>query len=126
MAVSTVPEPASLLLLGAGLAVGGDWGLEKKIKEDLILLLLQDEKRQPGPALSQGGWLYAFRGCGASPAYAGSHGCEAVEGYAAGVLQSLGEGGHAWRVPPRHNRDHGCEAVGLHEAVARGVLLLRC
>jgi hypothetical protein len=30
-----------------------------------------------------------------SPAYAGSHGCEAVEECAAGVLRNLGEGGHA-------------------------------
>jgi hypothetical protein len=30
-----------------------------------------------------------------SPAYAGSHGCQAVEECAAGVLRSLGEGGHA-------------------------------
>jgi hypothetical protein len=31
----------------------------------------------------------------ASPAYAGNHGCQAVEECAAGVLRSLGEGGHA-------------------------------
>ena len=30
-----------------------------------------------------------------SPAYAGSHGCQAVEECTAGVLRSLGEGGHA-------------------------------
>ena len=30
-----------------------------------------------------------------SPVYAGCHGCQAVEECAAGVLRSLGEGGHA-------------------------------
>src|SRR5574341_657690 len=34
-------------------------------------------------------------GADRSPAYAGSRGCQAVEECAAGVLRSLGEGGHA-------------------------------
>jgi len=33
--------------------------------------------------------------CAIPPAYAGSHRCKAVEECAAGVLRSLGEGGHA-------------------------------
>jgi len=60
-------------------------------------------------------WLYD------SPASAGSHGWEAVEECAAGVLRSLGEGGHASaRCRRRLKRGHGWEAVGLHNSRSQG------
>jgi len=64
-----------------------------------------------------------------SPAFAGSHGWQAVEECAAGVLRSLGarpsqpkrllrrsrQGGHASaRCRRRLKREHGWQAVGLH------------
>lgn len=54
-------------------------------------------------------------------AYAGSHGCGAGEECATSVLRSLGEGEHtSARCRRRTNRDHGCQAVGLHGRTSEG------
>ena len=71
--------------------VGGSWGRSRLREEDSTL------RTEDGGETLEGGASYAQAARAAystSPAYAGSHGCEAEE-CAAGVLRSLGEGGHA-------------------------------
>ncbi len=81
-----------------------------------------------------------------SPAYAGSHSCQAVEECAAGVLRSLGEGGHAsagsaedtkgttavkpWgstrSYSPRSRRNAVVAGAALSKSVLRSVNGARC
>jgi hypothetical protein len=53
--------------------------------------------------------------CAVPPAYAGSHSCKAVEECAAGVLRSLGEGGHASSLRSRVGYYGGVGSAGSAE-----------